>query len=67
MAAYTQREFDRQLLIRLKEDILDYDILIDDRRRELDDAVERLREVVFRRDDLVRQLAALLARHETAA
>jgi hypothetical protein len=54
------RDLDRQLMIRLKESLLDLDILVDDARVETDRAVERFKLAVARRDATARRLMDLI-------
>lgn len=53
-------DFDRQLMISLREHLLDLDAVVDDCRRDIESAVERLQSAVARRDDTARQLASLI-------
>ena len=51
----------RQLLVRWQENLIDLDIVVDDRRHDLDRAVAAFRAAVAQRDAVARQLADLIA------
>jgi hypothetical protein len=60
-------EFDRQLLIRLRESPIDWDIVVDESRRDVDGAVERPKTAVRPRDHVAAHLAAAIDRIEAVA
>jgi hypothetical protein len=57
---HQRTKFDRGLILSLRNNLLDAEVVIDDCRRELGVAVERLRQAVQSRDMLARQLGALV-------
>jgi hypothetical protein len=61
------RELDKQLLTRLRDGLLDWEIVVDDTRREIDAAVDRLRLAVRRRDQLAAQVQDLVDKLSEAA
>lgn len=50
----------RQRVMRLRDNLLDTDIAVDDARRDLEDVLRRLRSLVHSRDDVARELEALI-------
>jgi hypothetical protein len=54
-------ELKRQLIVRLRESLIDYDILVDDARRDVDRALEQLRVATIRRDVAAARLLAQIA------
>ena len=67
MLTIHERELRKQLILNLQNNLLDADCGVDEVRRDLDVALERLRWAVARRDDLAHQLEHVIAEHTAAA
>jgi hypothetical protein len=61
------KELDRQLICRLRDSLIDSDIVVDDLRREVDAAVGRFKTAIAHRDRIAAQLEAAINRTRPVA
>jgi hypothetical protein len=61
------RHIDKRVIARLRDQLIDHDILVDDSRADVDRAVEQFKTAVQRRDAIAEQLRQAIAHLEPAA